>query len=128
MNTAARLVTHLRKLESITPVLFKLHWLPVKQRIEFKMLLLVFKSLNGLAPRYLREKLVYKKSNGLRSSDKKLLIIPKSNLKCYGDRSFSFAGPKLWNSLPCDLRTCDSLEFFKRKLKTLLFKEAFSKI
>ena len=125
LNTAARLVTQTRKYDHISPVLKKLHWLPIQQRMRFKILLLVYKSLNGIAPQYLRNKLKYKQNNGLRSDNTKLLVIPNSNLKTYGDRSFSVAGPKLWNILPQSLRTCKSLEMFKSQLKTLLFKEAF---
>ena len=125
LNTAARLVTFTRKYDSISPVLKQLHWLPVMQRVKFKLLLLVFKSLNGLAPLYLRNKLIYKQKNGLRSDDQRLLVVPKSNLKSYGDRAFSVAGPKLSNSLPKTMRLCTSLDDFKDKLKTLLFKEAF---
>ena len=54
-----------------------------------------------------------------------LLIIPKSRLVLYGDRAFSVAGPILWNNLPNNLRTCESLDSFKGMLKTHLFKEAY---
>ena len=126
LNTAARLVTMTRKFDHITPVLKDLHWLPVRERAIFKILLMVFKSLNGLAPSYLQNKLTLKPSNGLRSDHTNLLIVPRSNLKSYGDRSFSIAGPKLWNLLPKSLRMCTSLESFKSKLKTFLFTRAFS--
>ena len=91
------------------------------------MILLVFKSLNGLAPSYLSDKLVKKKNNGLRSSDQNLLVIPIKNLKSYGDRSFSTAGPINWNSLPKEMRLLTCLETFKSKLKTYLFIEAFGR-
>ena len=104
----------------------KLHWLPVKFRIQFKLLLLVYKALNGMAPSYLTDKLLYKPVPKLKSSNQRLLVIPRSNLKTYGDRCFSIAGPKLWNSLPKGQRMCDSLELFKKNLKkTHLFKSAF---
>ena len=125
LNTAARVVTMTRKYDSITPVLYGLHWLPMKYRIQFKLLLLVFKALNGLAPSYLSDKLSYKPVCKLRFSCQYLLVVPRSNLKSYGDRCFSVAGPKLWNSLPKKLRICESLESFKRDLKTHLFKCAF---
>ena len=54
-NTAARLVVRLKKCDHITPVLQKLHWLPVKSQINYKILLLTYKALNGLAPSYLSE-------------------------------------------------------------------------
>ena len=126
LNTAARQVTLGRKYDSVTPVLKELHWLPVVFRIKFKILLQVFKSLNGMAPKYLSDKLHLKTNHGLRSDNSKQLKIPNSRLKSYGDRAFSVAGPELWNRLPKELRICTKLETFKRDLKTHLFREAFS--
>ena len=125
LNTAARLVTLGRKYDSITPVLKELHWLPVQFRIKYKILLQVFKSLNGMAPKYLSDKLLLKPNLGLRSDNRNFLIVPKSNLKSYGDRAFSVAGPELWNSLPDELRLSKSLDSFKRLLKTHLFTRAY---
>ena len=125
LNTAARLVTLTRKYDNITPVLKELHWLPVRFRTKYKVLLQVFKSLNGMAPQYLSDKLTIKENIELRSDNKNLLKIQKSRLKSYGDRAFSVAGPALWNSLPDNLRLCSSLDTFKRLLKTHLFIEAY---
>ena len=84
MNSAARLVTGTRKYDHITPVLKQLHWLPINKRIEFKLILPVFKSLNGLEPVYLRDRLVFKTdTHGLRSSGQHLLDVPSSNTKSY---------------------------------------------
>ena len=127
LNTAARLVSKTRKYDHITPVMIDLHWLPIQYRIQFKLLLQVYKSLHGLAPTYLSEKLERRPNKGLRSDNQLLLNIPVTSLKLkfYGDRAFSVAGPTLWNALPKDLRLCASLETFKTKLKTYLFKKAF---
>ena len=90
-NSAARIVSRTRKYEHITPVLIKLHWLPIKFRIQFKVLLLVYKALNGLAPKYIKELLVpYKHRRHLRSEAKGLLDEPRTRLKC-GDRAFSIS-------------------------------------
>ena len=62
----------------------------------------------------------------LRSTDQKLLAVPKSRLKTYGDRAFSVAAPKLWNELPLDLRSLDTIYLFKKHLKTDLFKKAYN--
>ena len=126
LNTAARLVTLTRKYDNITPVLKELHWLPVQFRTTYKILLQVFKALNGLAPQYLSEKLTIKENIGLRSDNQNLLKIPKSRLKSYGDRAFSVAGPILWNDLPENLRLCTSLDNFKHLLKTHLFRQAYN--
>jgi hypothetical protein len=125
-NSAARIITRTKKSESITPHLIKLHWLPVKQRIEFKILTLTYRCLNDLGPSYLAELLKpYEPTRTLRSSSSQSLCVPKSKLKNYGDRAFAVAAPKLWNSLPGDLRSSSSLDSFKAALKTFLFKAAY---
>ncbi len=52
-NAAARVLTRSRKYDHITPILQSLHWLPIKFRISYKILLLAYKALNDLAPAYL---------------------------------------------------------------------------
>ena len=95
-NSAARIVTLSKRFDHITPILFKLHWLPLGYRIHFKILLLV----------YLSELLRY--TNGprlLRSSSQNFLAVPGTRLKTCGDRAFSAADPRLWNQLPPDIRS-----------------------
>uniref|UniRef100_A0A674N4B1 Reverse transcriptase domain-containing protein n=1 Tax=Takifugu rubripes TaxID=31033 RepID=A0A674N4B1_TAKRU len=98
-NSAARVLTRTRGREHITPVLESLHWLPVRFRIDFKVLLLVFKCLNGLGPTYLSDLLLfYHPSWTLRSSGTGLLTIPHVSTKTHGEAAFSYSGPRLWNS------------------------------
>ena len=124
-NTAARLTVCMKKTDHITPVLKKLHWLPVNDRITFKLLLLTYKSLNGLAPVYINELLHhYTPCRSLRSSDSNFLAIPKTTTITYGDRSFAAIAPKLWNQLPLAIRQSDSVDSFKRSMKTYLFRES----
>ncbi len=109
-NAAARLLYGTRKYEPVTPILSALHWLPIKYRIDFKILLFVYKALNNLAPQYLTDLLhPYTSSTTLRSSDLCLLIMPRSRLKKRGDRAFATAGPKLWNGLPLHIRLAPSI-------------------
>ena len=125
-NTAARIVTLSKRFDHITPILFKLHWLPLGYRIDFKILLLVYKCLNGLASTYLSELLRY--TNGprlLRSSSQNFLAVPRARLKTYGDRAFSAAAARLWNQLPPELRGGTSVDQFRTQLKTYLFKLAY---
>ena len=125
-NTAARIVTLSRKSCSITPILKQLHWLPISQRIIFKLMLIVHKALNGKAPHYISELLqVYTPSRNLRSSSMLLLIEPKSR-HSWGDRSFSSAAPRIWNSLPLNLRSCVCTTKFKSLLKTYLMSQVFN--
>ena len=126
LNAAARIISLSRKYDHITPVLMELHWLPIEQRIKYKILLFVFKALSNIAPSYIMELVSpYVPSRSLRSSAKNLLIVPKFKLTTYGARAFSVCGPVLWNSLPLDIRDCASMGIFKSKLKTFLFKEAY---
>jgi len=125
-NIAARILTGTKKFDHITPVLKDLHWLPIEQRIRFKLLLLTFKGIHGMAPEYIKDLLVsYNPSRALRSSDSHRLVVPSSRLKGYGDRSFAVAAPRLWNALPEKLRKTDSLSSFKRLLKTHLYMQAY---
>ena len=109
-----------KKYEHITPILIDLHWLPVEYRITYKILLLLYKAINGLSPSYISNLLSFcTSSHSLRSCSNKLLQVPRSKPKSYGDRRFSIAGPKLWNSIPGSLRNADSLNSFKKTLKDI---------
>ena len=89
-STAARVVLQVSKFQHITPVLCELHWLPIQYRIIFKILLLVYKSLNGTSPSYLAQKLHYRShTRPLRSVSDGLLMQPRSYTKTYGDRAFA---------------------------------------
>ena len=126
-NTAARLITGTKYREHISPVLQCLHWLPVAKRIEYKLLLYVFKSRHNIAPRYLSELIQgYKSQRCLRSEGNLDLIIPRSRLSTFGDRRFAHAAPTLWNKLPLHVKKAETLESFKKLLKTHLFKETFN--
>ena len=100
-NNAARLICRTPKFDHISPVLHTLHWLPVEQRIEYKLLLLAFKSVINDGPSYLSDLLkFYIPSRQLRSpSDTRLLRIPSFRLKSFGQRKFSYQASVLWNSL-----------------------------
>ncbi|KAL3056624.1 hypothetical protein OYC64_019162 [Pagothenia borchgrevinki] len=125
-NAAARLLTGHKKRDHITPILASLHWLPIRFRIDFKLLLFVFKALNGLAPAYIAELLQrYTPTRALRSADQLLLIVPKTRLKTRGHRAFAAAGPRLWNTLPLHVRSAQTLGVFKSTLKTHFFSLAF---
>ena len=122
-NSAARLIYLSRKFDHVTPLLITLHWLPIEQRIYFKILLITYKALNGKAPKYISDLLLlYSPGRNLRSANQKLLCKASYNLKT----SFSCAAPLLWNSIPYDIRNSSSIDTFKRKLKTWLFRIAFN--
>ncbi len=98
-----------------------------KYRISYKILLLTYKALNGLAPAYLTSLLSrYNPSRSLRSQNSGLLIVPRIAKSTKGGRAFSYLAPKLWNSLPDNVQGSDTLSLFKSRLKTHLFSQAFT--
>ncbi len=126
-NSAARILTRTRMRDHITPVLESLHWLPVSFRVDFKILMLTYKALHGLAPQYLSDLLIpYTPTRDLRSSETGLLTVPLTRLRLMGDRAFSSLAPKLWNSLPIEIRQAKTLSTFKSRLKTIFFRVAFN--
>ena len=126
-NTAVRLVVRERKSAHITPVLSNLHWLPVQQRVIFKLLLVTYKALNGIAPTYITDLLRrHIPARTLRSSSQNLLTVPRVRTETYGEKSFSCAAPRLWNNLPDSIKQSPTIDEFKAKLKTYLFRIAFT--
>ena len=103
-----------------------LHWLPVKTRMQFRILLITFKAIHGLAPKYLFDLLTFQSSlYNLRSSGSILLSMPAVRSKTLGDRAFMVAAPRLWNSLPKELRAITNVNSFKAHIKTYLFRTSY---
>ena len=128
-NMCACLVLRRQKTDSATSCLRYLHWLPIKQRIYYKILTLMYKSYHSIGPKYLQELIVKHQTRcqGLRSiQHQDLLVIPCTKLKTFGDRSFAVAAPLLWNTLPSNIRACKDQLTFKKLLKTHLFHQAFN--
>ena len=117
-NAAARLICNVGR-----------HWLPINYRIQFKILLFVHKALNGIAPPYITELVELKTASryNLRNSDDTLLLSNPSfkSRIILGDRSFKYAGPKLWNELLRDIRYANTVHICKRLLKNHLFRKAY---
>jgi len=121
-NMAARIITQTDKYDHITPVLIDLHWLPIARRIQFKILVYTYKSLNALAPEYLCDMVkVYKPRRSLRSATTGALVVPRSKTIFYGNAQFNVLSATLWNSLPANVIQSQSLLSFRKELKTHLF-------
>lgn len=118
-NTAAKAVGLYKNDHQGNSTLKELHWLLIRFRIVFKIILLVFKWLNGLGPDYICEMLHFA------NSDHFIYFVEPRTVSTFGDRSFQKGGPKLWNKLPLHIKTWPSLELFGPALKTFLFKKAF---
>ena len=129
-NMCARLVLRKKKKDSATACLRELHWLPVKYRIQHKILTLTHKCYHNIGPAYIQQLIVkhHARREGLRSGSgqQDLLVIPRIHSRTFADRSFAVAAPLLWNALPNNIRSCGDLLTFKKKLKTYLFLQAFN--
>lgn len=125
-NASAKMIKRLSKYDHVTHILKELHWLPIDQRYVYKILLIVYKCLNGKGPMYLCDKLqLYQPSRNLRSGSNYLLVVPKTRCSTLGDRAFSAVAPRMWNQLPMDIRQSKSVDAFKNSLKTHLFRKCY---
>jgi len=113
----------LRPCDHVSSALRELHWLPIKQRIEFKLCLLVHNS-----PAYISDLLTSAADvpgrPALRTASHCNFIVPRTTRK-FGDRAFCVAAPRVWNRLPTDLRQLRSTQTFRRHLKTFLFAASY---
>ena len=125
-NMAAKVVLNLRKHDSSTDTIKPLHWLPIRQLIEYKIINLTQQCIHRQAPNYLKKLLEIHKPNqaGLRSSStahKWDLKVKFTRKRTFADRSFTITAPKLWNQLSASLKKITSNDTFRKQLKTYLF-------
>ena len=120
-NSLARVVTLSPRLSHTTPMLQKLHWLPITSRIHFKIATLIYKCIHFNRPNSLANQI------HLHSSKKSLRsvtfgpFLSRENSKAFGRRSFSNFAPVVWNNLPFTVRQSPTLTIFRRQLKTHFF-------
>lgn len=129
LNCAARVIYGGRRSDHVTPLLRdSLHWLRIRERITFKLCLLVYKARCGLAPSYIADMCIpvatVPTRRALRSAVRGDLLVPRTRVK-FGNRAFAVAGPEAWNSLPVDIRSSETVTLFKNRLKTYLFKLSY---
>jgi len=124
LHAAAHTVLDLKLPDRVTPALRELHWLPVAERIQYKLCLLVHKSLLGHTPEYISDLLTsvakIPDRSTLRASSCGNLVVPWTRRRI-SDRAFFVAAPRAWNRLPTELKLLRSTDSFHRDLKTFLF-------
>ena len=128
LNAAARLVCKAPRYSHVTTLLRELHWLPIRQRVKFKIILFAFKAIHGFAPPYISELISIKAQSAYSLRSANGILLSPSIIKTHktlGDRAFQVAAPQLWNALPLELRQNTNISSFKRCLKTHLFRSAF---
>ena len=124
LNAAIRLVAGLGTRDHMTEQMKKLHWLPIKYRINFKLCLMMHAAVTDQCPQYIRD-IVHPLStlpgrNRLRAAASCQFDITRTRT-VFGERAFSVAGPGEWNTLPQDITDITNREAFKRALKTCYF-------
>ena len=122
-NSLARIVLRRHPRYDSSCLLSELHWLPIEQRIRFKLATITYKASFSHQPSHLSSLLqpyVSGSTHTLRSSGQHLLAIPRCRTE-FGKRAFSHAAPWLWNQIPIEIRSCTSIDSFKRKLKSHFF-------
>jgi len=128
-NAAARLICNLKPCEPVTASLKQLHWLPVKQWVQYKLCMIMYSIHFGLALLYITELVstvaAQTSRPGLCSADMTNYVQPRTRTM-FGECAVLYAGPAVWNLLPDDLRRTLTIKSFKCKLKTYLFISAFS--
>ena len=124
-NCLARVVTKAPRFSRSVPILKRLHWLPVKFRIHFKICAITFRTLKENQPAYLADLLVRPKClKYLRSTNSNRFVVPRIKTKT-GSRAFSISGPAIWNALPVPIRNAKTILTFRKLLKSHLFDLAF---
>ena len=127
-NCLARVVTNAPRFSHSVPILKRLHWLPVKFRIHFKICSITFRTLKENHPAYLADLLAWPKcSKYLRSTNSNLFVVPRIKTKT-GSRAFSISGPALSNALPVPIRNAKTILTFRKLHKSHLFDLAFHPI
>ena len=121
-NRATCLILRVNRRTGAGPLLRELHWLPVQQGINFKILLHVYNCVNSLGPSYLSNAVrhYHCAHAGLRSSKDTIRLAVHINNRAIGTTAFSYLGSKLWNDLPIFICAACSVQSFKM-LKTHLF-------
>ena len=128
LNAAARLIFRLKSSDHITDALISLHWLRVPERIHCKLAVMAYKVLHGRAPSYLGPLDRVADVSGrraLRPAGTNRILVPPVTSTTVGSRAFAVAAPLIWNSLPCDVISAESLPTFQRKLKRHPFCRSF---
>jgi len=126
---ATRLLNNLRPRDYVTSALKELHWLPIVRQVEYKLCLLVHKSIVGHTPMYIKNLLTavadVLSRSAFRDASKGIFVVPRTCFKL-GERAFFVAAAQAWNRLPAELKTLRSILAFKRALKTFLFRIVYN--
>ena len=128
-NSCTKLILNKNRYSRSSWLLKKLHWLPIQQRIEHKIMMTTFKCIASMAPKYLQNLISLKTNtwdNMQSSNTGTMLHTPKVKYHTFAAWSFGYCVPTLWNPLPKFIKDSPTFDIFKKRLKTLLFWQAFN--
>ena len=128
INMAARVVSRRRRCDPITDFIkCELHWLPVIERVQFKICTMVFKTVHNLSPSYISELIISSSTIARRrdlwSTSQQVLLVPRYRTH-FSERTFAVAGPTMWSLLPVKVLNAPTLMTFRNRLKEHLFRTA----
>jgi len=128
MNAAARVIMNLSLRDHVKPALKQLHWLPVEQRITYKLCLFMHCIHIGLAPKYLSDCVsMISAASGryrLMSTGSTAYVLPRT-IRRFGERGFFYSSPAAWNTLPSDLHDITDTSTSRKRLKSVLVDRAY---
>ena len=128
MRVAARIVLDLKPRDDVSCALRELHWLPITERVVYKLCFLVHKASLGQSPDYITDMFqpvaATSSRSSLRDDSRGDYVVPRTNRKT-ADRAFSKVATRAWNQLPTELKRTQSTSAFRRGLKTFLFNRAY---
>ena len=135
-NSATRFVHGTRSRRGVTDLRKKSHFLPVRHRIEYKICLLVYKSMNNGMPGYITEMLKKRKPKPALGVDLRVdcdttrleEVHSQFKYEITKTKAFSIVAPRIWNRLPIYVRTAETLPMFKKALKTYMFTLAYGTV
>ena len=125
-NMPCRIVYRQHRFYQLTPLMKELHWLKVPDRIKYKIAVLMYKCVKGLAPEYLTDIVITPHRRKLRSTTKLKFPVIRSRTTQVHKYLIASMGPRIWNGLPKNLKEAKSIEQFKSLMKTHLFKLCYT--
>ena len=126
-NMSCMMIYQLPKYSTINTYLDQLHWLKMQEQIIYKVVTVMYKCINNIAPTYLLEMVISQlpHTRSLRSTNRGLFYTTKSRTEFVHSSSLKSMGPCISNTLPANIKNSNNIDIFKTRLKTHLFRISY---